>query len=132
MCRRIALALLLCSLSLSLSNSVLLIGQLVAWSNMTQERSESMGLSSAVLSSLEGEDLCELCFVIRDENRKQSEPGTIKESSAIAKTIVLAYELNDLFPVEPASRFVGHISSCPSVPHGRSDEVATAPPRFEV
>jgi len=132
MCRRFLLALLLSSLSLSLSNSVLLIGQLVAWSNMTQERTDAMGLGSAVLSSLEGEDLCELCFVIRDENRKQSEPGTAKESSAIAKTLVLAYEMGDLFPAEPLARFLELSWGRSEIPLGRSEEVAMAPPRFEV
>lgn len=91
-----------------------------------------MGLSAAVISSLEGQDLCELCIVIRDENRKQSEPGAVKESSAIAKTIVLANEKSETFPEAPASRFVGVDLIQLSVPMGRCGEVATAPPRFEV
>lgn len=91
-----------------------------------------MGLSSALLSTLEGQDLCKVCFVIRDENRKQTEPGVVKESSAIAKTLLLASETGEVFPIRPVGTFVGIISIRMQVPLGASGEVPTAPPRFEV
>lgn len=132
MIRRIALAFLLACLSLSLTNSVLLIGQLVAWSQMTQERTEDLGFGGALLSSIEGEDLCQVCLVIRDENRKQAESGTAKESYAIAKTLMLGNESSSIMPPEPLLCYGECVSSRTAVLSGRSEEVATPPPRFEV
>lgn len=91
-----------------------------------------MGLGSAVISSIEGQDLCEVCVVIRDESRKQGEAGNAKDASSIAKTLLLPFEAEESFPRAPRGSFAGLVESGAAVPQGRIDDVVTAPPRFEV
>lgn len=117
---------------LSLSNSVLLLGQLVAWSNMAGDRADEEGVASAVLSTLQGEDLCVVCLYVREESRKQSENGVMKESAGIAKLLCLPDD-GALLPLSPPmvaydERFILDTN----IPSGRFCEVPVPPPRFEV
>ncbi|MDQ8186624.1 hypothetical protein [Pelagicoccus sp. SDUM812002] len=117
---------------LSLSNSVLLLGQLGAWSNMTKERVDDRGIAQALISSLEGEDLCKVCLVVREENRKQSESGTLKESPGMAKLLVMSDDCEWLEALRPVGGYAGILERGTDVFVGRSEEVAKPPPRIEV
>lgn len=117
---------------LSLSNGVLLLGQFAAWSSMTSERLDERGVSSALLSSLEGEDLCVVCLVVRDESRKQSESGTLKESAGIAKLLVALDETDLISSVRPNDSHLSILNMDTKIFVGRSMEVAKPPPRVGV
>lgn len=117
---------------LSLSNSVLLLGQLAAWSSMTKERLDERGVRTALLSSIQGQDLCEVCLVVRDESRKQSERGTLKESAGIAKLLVMSDDCESLVDLRPAVDCFCILSMETGFLVGRSEEAAKPPPRIEV
>lgn len=116
---------------LSLSNSVLLLGQLVAWSNMAGDRMQEEGVASAVLSTLQGEDLCVVCLFVREESRKQGESGTVKESAGIAKLLCLP-DGEELFSISTrVPSYEARTILDTSIPRGRRGDVAVPPPRFE-
>ncbi|MBD5781290.1 hypothetical protein IEN85_17450 [Pelagicoccus sp. NFK12] len=117
---------------MSLSNSVLLLGQFAAWSSMTKERLDDRGVGAALLSSIEGQDLCEVCLVVREENRKQSESGTLKESAGIAKLLVMADDCELALNIRPSDSFCCIQQMGTNLLAGRSDEVSKPPPRVEV
>lgn len=86
----------------------------------------------ALLSSLEGEDLCQVCLVVRKENRKQSESGTLKESAGIVKLLVALEETDLVLGKQPAGDHLCVLSMDTGAFVGRSREVAKPPPRVEV
>ncbi|MDQ8181516.1 hypothetical protein [Pelagicoccus sp. SDUM812005] len=117
---------------LSLSNSLLLFGQLMAWSSMAKERLDERGVGTALISSIEGVDLCEVCLVVREENRKQSESGTLKESAGIAKLLVMSDDADAVYALPPKFEFSCIRGEDTGKFASRSEEVAKPPPRIEV
>ncbi len=99
---------------------------------MASERLDDRGMGSALLSSIGGENLCEVCLFVREENRKQSESGTLKESVGIAKLLVMADNC-ELSAAERSVVSYACILRMDTKPlAGRSEEVAKPPPRIGV
>ncbi len=104
----------------------------MAWSSMARERLDDRGMSAALLSSIGDEELCDVCLFVREESRKQSESGTLKESVGIAKLLLMAddCELSAAERVVVSYACILRMETKPLV--GRSEEVAKPPPRIGV
>lgn len=113
-----------------MSNSLLLVGQAVAWAQMTQERTEEMGLAAALRSSVVGQDLCELCLIVREESKERSSGTTYQEKVATAKAVGSEVEPGLRVAVD-ASGYAIFALRDDVAPEGLAREVCGPPPRFE-
>ena len=103
--------------------------QAIAWLAMIRDRTPAMGFAEAVSDTLSGQNPCEICLAIRDQNDRESKDTPVPEiSPSIQKFVHIPKP--DIPAARAATESSDHWSHPPpaTFPKSHIDLVPTPPP----
>lgn len=114
----------------SLTNGLLLVVQMYAWTTMVLERSSELGIEQAIVSAIEGRELCEVCVVVRDETKKQSDASAYQLVDIFVKALNSSDVQSDILPALRVGKIrYGQVHR--TTAYGYVVNVLGPPPRLE-
>lgn len=115
----------------SLTNGLLLVVQMYAWATMVLERSSELGIEQAIVSTIEGRELCDVCVIVRDETKKQSDASAYQLVDIFVKALNSSDAQSDIVPTPRVGKIrYGQVHR--TTAYGHVADVLGPPPRLEV
>lgn len=114
----------------SLTNGLLLVVQMYAWVTMVLERSPVLGIEQAIVSTIEGQELCVVCIVVRDETRKQSDATASRRVDIFVKALSSNDAQSDILS-QPQEGKIRYRQANNVTAYGHVVDVLGPPPRLK-